>query len=252
MNLQWLQVCDLNKHYNGIIALEDFSFQLKRSEIVGLIGPNGAGKTTLFNVLNGFVPADSGQIFFNNIELHKKSAYKIANLGVARTFQDLRLIYQISVLENILLSFRNQPGENLVNTFFRSGLCKKAEAKNRDFACVTLKKVNLIDKANHLTSDLSYGQQKLLSLICCLVSGAELLLLDEPVAGIAPEMTEKILSIIKELPKQNKSVIIIEHNMDVITQVCHRVIFMESGKKICEGTPQQVHSNPEVIESYIN
>jgi ABC-type branched-subunit amino acid transport system ATPase component len=252
VNEALLEAVSLYKRFNGIKALDNFSVSVRNREILGLIGPNGAGKTTLFNVLTSFIPSDNGNILFKGKDITDAAPYKIANLGLSRTFQNLRLIRQITVLENVMLAFKNQPGENLLNAFFRNRIVKEAEEKNKAKALALLEYAGLSDKAYGLANDLSYGQQKLLTIVCCLASDGDLMLFDEPVAGVNPVMIDKILKIITDLPKQGKSAIIIEHNMDVINQICDRVIAMDSGKKICEGTPEEVRNDARVIESYLS
>jgi len=252
MSQTLLQIDSLDKTFDGVTALASFSCSVHEGERLGLIGPNGAGKTTLFNVITGFIPPDSGKALYRDRNLVGKSPHRIASLGIARTFQDLRLIRRLSVLDNVLLSFKDQPGERLRNVFFRWRASAKKEAENRKTALSLLESAGLAEKATDAAEALSYGQQKLLSTVCCLAAGADLLLLDEPVAGIAPAMTEKILSIIKSLPEQGKSVMLIEHNLDAVMQVCDRVIFMDAGKKISEGAPEEVRNDPRVIEAYID
>jgi ABC-type branched-subunit amino acid transport system ATPase component len=242
----------LSKHFNGVVALADFSCAVAEREILGLLGPNGAGKTTLFNVLTGLLAPDSGAADFKGHELIGRPVHKIANMGIARTFQNLRLIRRITVLENVLLCFKDQPGENPFNVFLRPGFCKRHEASLREKALALLETTGLAEKANDLADGLSYGQQKLLSIVCCLAADADLLLLDEPVAGIAPEMTGRILGILAGLPNQGKSAIVIEHDIDALTSIAHRMVFMDAGRKVCEGTPGQVLNDPRVIEAYLD
>jgi ABC-type branched-subunit amino acid transport system ATPase component len=245
--------CDsVSKSFDGVRALREFSCTAHPGEILGLIGPNGAGKTTLFNVLTGFLRPESGVVTFAGTVITHMAPHRIARLGMARTFQNLRLIRQVGVIDNVLLSFKDQPGERLSNVFFRRGKCRVQEARNRDKAMSLLQQVGLGQKANDPAEALSYGQQKLLSIVCCLAADAQIILLDEPVAGIAPEMIDRILEVIQGLPKQGKSVMLIEHNLDAVMQVCSRVVFMDAGAKISEGTPQQVRDDPRVIEAYID
>jgi len=247
-----LEIKDLSKFFNGVCAVSDFSCTLQHGEILGLVGPNGAGKTTLFNVACGFITPDIGKILFKNKDITSAPPHRITQLGIRRTFQNLRLIRQISALDNVLLSFQDQPGEKLRNIFFNWRQCREQENSNRKEAMTLLEETGLSHKAGDPAEGLSYGQQKLLSLVCCLATRSEVLLLDEPVAGIAPERIDQILRIIRSLPEQGKSVILIEHNLDAVMQVCDRVIFMDAGRKVSEGTPEEVRNDPRVIEAYID
>jgi ABC-type branched-subunit amino acid transport system ATPase component len=252
MSTKLLCLCEIKKDFGGIKALNNFSCSLQKGEILGLIGPNGAGKTSLFNIISGFIAPDSGKIILKGKNVTGTPPHKMANLGISRTFQNLRIIRHISVLDNILLSFREQPGERLTNIFLNWRKSLAREATNYIQAKALLQETGLAHRANALAEDLSYGQQKLLSLICCLVTKSEVLLLDEPVAGIAPEMIDKILEVILSLPSGDKSLIIIEHNMNAVMRVCDRIVFMNAGAIVSEGSPDMVLNDPKVIEAYIH
>jgi ABC-type branched-subunit amino acid transport system ATPase component len=246
-----LRIINVNKNFDGTVALDGFSLDIPRKSITGIIGPNGAGKTTLFNVVTGFLTLDSGRIIFFDKQLNGLPPYLINRLGIIRTFQQLRLISRMSVLDNILLSFKDQTGEHLKNIFFFKERINKQERKNNARAYELLELMGIDEKANDLVDDLSYGQQKMVSLACCLASGSDVLLLDEPVAGINPEIIQETLAVIRKLPEEGKTILLIEHNIDAVMQVCDRVVFMDEGKKIVEGAPESVRNDPFVIEAYL-
>lgn len=246
-----LKVDQLQVRFDGVRALAGFSCSVKWGEILGLIGPNGAGKTTLFNVVSGFIAPSDGRITFKGSDITGHPPHRITTFGISRTFQNLRLFRQVSVLDNVLLFFQRQPGEQLRNVFFNPKRSRVQETENRARAMELLDNAGLKHKANDPAEALSFGQQKLLSLVCCLAADSELLLLDEPVAGIASEMVVRILDMIRGLPAQGKSVIIIEHTLDAMMEVCPRVIFMDAGVKVSEGTPDEIRNDPKVVEAYL-
>ncbi len=238
------------KSFDGVHALSDIRLQLPFSGVTAIIGPNGAGKTTLFNVLTGFIRPDAGRVSFGEQEVTHLPPYRIVRLGIARTFQDLRLITQITVLENVLLARPNQRGETLLAAVLRVGVSAE-EAKNRQEAMRLLRFVGLGEKAMELAGELSYGQQKLLTLATCLATEARIFLLDEPIAGVHPETTEKILGLLCELRDQGKLVVFIEHDLGAVREVADHVIVMGEGRVIAQGPPNEVLERPEILEAYV-
>lgn len=241
----------LSKRFNGVVALDGFSFAVSKGEILGLMGPNGAGKTTLINVLTGLLVPDSGTAFIRRHDDAGVHPNRSGTLRVARTFQTPRLVRRLTLLENVLLWFADQPGERLFNVVCRPGLCRRWEAEIRESARKLLVDAGLADKVESPAGGLSYGQQKLAALVCCVAANAELVLLDEPVAGISPRTAEQSLAMIGALRSQGKAVIVIEHDVAVLMQIADRVIFMNAGQKICEGTPGEVLAEPRVLEAYL-
>ena len=241
---------DLSRSFDGVHALRNVTFQFPSEGIIAIIGPNGAGKTTLINVLTGFVRPDSGRVSLRERDLTRLAPHKIARLGIARTFQDLRLISRLSVIDNVLVAAPNQKGERLLAALFRNGVAAE-EARNRDKAMSWLRFVGLAEQANELAGELSYGQQKLLTLGSCLATDARILLLDEPVAGVHPKIVEQILALLRQLRDLGKLVIFIEHDLAAVRQVADLVIVMDDGKVIAQGKPSEVLDRPEIIEAYV-
>jgi len=243
---------NINKTFDGIHAVKNFSFEWKDHRIVGLIGPNGAGKTTLFNIITGFLPADSGQFIFKNEDILKLPAYKIVRKSIARTFQDLRLLRQVQVIENILMWQLNQIGESPFEAWIRGKKYRANNKRNREKAKSILQFIGLYEKRYDPAEALSYGQQKLLSLGCCLATEAEYLLLDEPVSGINPKMIGNILNLLQKLSEQGRKILLIEHNIEAVRSICDWLVVMDEGRKIADGLPDEVLKKEEIIEAYLD
>jgi ABC-type branched-subunit amino acid transport system ATPase component len=240
----------LYKQFDGTEALSGINIQFPEFGFTALIGRNGAGKTTLFNILTGYMRPDAGRCFLGEREITHLASYQIARLGIARTFQEPRLIFQLSALENILLARRYHHGESLASAILRLGVAKE-EAEMRKEALDLLASVNLKHAALEPARHLSYGQQKLLNLVCCIATGARILLLDEPVTGVHPEVAANILQLTQQYLQQQRLVIFIEHDIHVVRQVAEQVIVLDSGKVIAQGAAHDVLTRPEVAEVYL-
>jgi ABC-type branched-subunit amino acid transport system ATPase component len=240
----------LSKSFDGVRALAEFQFEFPSTGVVAIIGPNGAGKTTFINVLTGFLRADTGRSFIDGREITRLAPNGIARLGLSRTFQDLRLVLEVPALENVMLACPQQRGERLLWALLRIGVAAE-EARNLVEAKRLLQFVGLQEKASELAGELSYGEQKLLTLACCLATGARVLLLDEPVAGVHPEMASRILDLLTELRNDGKLIVFIEHDIAAVRRVADVVIVMDEGRIIAQGVPTEVLERTEIMEAYL-
>lgn len=246
-----LEVKGLTKHFNGVQAVADVSFRIESGTITSLIGPNGAGKTTLFNIICGYTEPDKGYIALEGVKLNGSAPYARASQGIGRTFQNLRIIGKVSVLDNVMLAFGNHVKSGFWKALGRS-ISSKEEKENRSKAFEHLEFVGLAEMAHEPAGSLSYGQQKLLSLACCLALDAKLLMLDEPVAGVNQETIVRILTLLQKLKGKGRTIFFIEHNIDAVMDLSDRLIVMDEGRIIADGVPSVVKENPAVIEAYLS
>lgn len=245
-----LAVKNLSKHFEGNLVLDNVSFQLKEKEIVALIGPNGSGKTTLFNMISGLIEPNQGEVIFRGVKINSLPPNKIARLGIARTFQIVRLFGQLSVLDNMLLATKYEEGEKLSSALFRGKLIREEEEKNIKKSLKLLELVGLSEKKNALGENLSYGQRKLLELAMAFATEADLILLDEPTSGVFPEVKTRIVKIIQQLNEEGKTIIFIEHDMEFVNQLAKRVIVLDHGKLIADGRAEEVINHERVLNAY--
>jgi ABC-type branched-subunit amino acid transport system ATPase component len=245
-----LEIRGLVKHFLGVTAVDRVDLAVEPGELVSLIGPNGSGKTTLFNCVTGYLSPDGGRIFFRGHDLTSVAPHRVARLGLARTFQQVSVFARLSTLDNLLVFLQQHQEEHLLARLVRTRRLRRLEDEAVARARRLLDLVGLGPKADAAAGSLSYGQRKLLAFAGALMSDPELLLLDEPAAAVNPTMIEQMKDHILALHRQGKTVLLVEHNMDVVMDISQRVVVLDHGQKIAEGPPGAIRRDPRVIEAY--
>ncbi|CAI0896477.1 MAG: high-affinity branched-chain amino acid ABC transporter ATP-binding protein LivG [Serratia proteamaculans] len=247
-----LKVEGLSMRFGGLLAVNNVALELNEGEIVSLIGPNGAGKTTVFNCLTGFYRPTGGTIKLRERHLEGLPGQTIARMGVVRTFQHVRLFREMTVIENLLVAQHQHLKSGVFAGLLKTPAFRRAEADALDRAAVWLQRVGLLEMANRSAGNLAYGQQRRLEIARCMVTRPELLMLDEPAAGLNPKETDELDHLIVELRNQHKvSVLLIEHDMKLVMGISDRIYVVNQGTPLAQGTPAEIRNNPDVIRAYL-
>lgn len=247
-----LEVADVEKRFGGVTAVDQVSFTIEPSEIAGLIGPNGAGKTTLFNLITGLYRIDKGEIQFKERPIHRLAPHKIAGLGVSRTFQNIRLFDRISVQENVMVARHARTRSSSLSAILNTRAFRTEERVTREKAMELLAFVGLESLADVSAGDLPYGEQRRLEIARALAAEPALLLLDEPAAGMNETESAALVQLIRKIRDElGVTVLLIEHDMQVVMNLCDRITVLNFGRLLAKGTPEEIRANPAVIEAYL-
>jgi len=246
----YLEVAGVNQNFGGLQALNDCGFTIREGRITCLVGPNGAGKTTIFNVITGFLRPDTGSVSFRGRRLDGRSPQAIVREGIARSFQNLRLFADLTALDNVMVALPGAFGEGPLGALFRPLHTARVERRRRAEAMERLAHVGLAARARDRVRNLSYGEQKLLTVARLLATGAELLLLDEPASGLAAGALDQVMALLRRLQNEGKTLLVVEHNTRVVQQIADQVLFLHQGHLMAEGTPQQIIADPALAEIY--
>lgn len=244
-----LRAENVSRHFGGVKALSDVDLVVNKGEILGVIGPNGAGKSTFFNVLTGFYPPSKGRIFFMGKDITGYPVYEISKMGVMRTFQNIRLFDQMSVLQNMLVGMHTKLHPKFRQILFDRSDRIPEEVRGHEEARSVLDSFGLLDVAQMVAGNLSYGKKRRLEIARAFISKPPLILLDEPSAGMNPNETIEMMAFIKKIRDRGPTVVVIEHNMKLIMGISDRVAVLNFGRKIADGSPAEVQANHEVIEA---
>lgn len=246
-----LQLDKVTKTFGGLTAVDNVSFTVESGSIVGLIGPNGAGKTTIFNLITGNYRPDRGDIRFEERSVVKLPTHKIVALGIARTFQTIRLFQKLSVLENVLAGCHCRMRSGALAAMARLPFQRREERQALELALEELRFVGLGRQADQMAANLSYGNQRLLEIARALATQPRLIILDEPAGGMNDQETAALVELIRSIRDRGITVLLIEHDMSLVMRVCEKIVVIEYGSKIAEGDPDAIKQNPRVIEAYL-
>jgi branched-chain amino acid transport system ATP-binding protein len=246
-----LETQDITMKFGGLTAVNEVSMSIQPGQIHALIGPNGAGKSTLINVISGFYRPTSGKILLNGQEIQGRKSSTLSHLGISRTFQNLRLFKNLTVLDNLLVGLHNEIGNSFVSSLFRTPSHHKAEKQAKEIAEELLQEVGLWSFKDVQTKSLPYGKQKWLEVARGLIAKPKLLLLDEPAAGLNPTESDELEQFVRKLPQQGVTVLLIEHDMRMVMRLAEEITVINFGKKIAHGTPNEIQNDSTVIEAYL-
>ena len=251
MSNNLISVNNLKKSFGGLKAVDVQELSFKEGELTSIIGPNGAGKTTFFDLISGFQDADSGSIFLKDKDISNAQPYKIARMGMVRTFQLTKVFDRMTVMENLLFSGSNIKNDSFLRSFIKLNSQKLYESNLKEKANEIMNDLNIGHMANSYARELSGGQKKLLELARSIINEPEILLLDEPLAGVNPKLAEDILSLITKLSDSGITIIMVEHNIEAVMKISERIVVLAEGSLIADGIPNEIRTDNNVIEAYL-